>query len=253
VALRYGIPGTSGPPLVAVLPIENPDAVALLATPPLENPGAAGERAQDETATCTREGHSWRVTLGARSALVRHSVGMLHLVVLLANPNVEIRAVDLVAGVAGLAEAGRDPVAQPLLDPAAVRDYRRRLTELTAEIDEAEATGPAKQTTPARQNPATPARLDRAARARQERDWLIAQLGAGTGFGGRPRRFSDGTENARLAVGKAIRRAIARVAEADRIIGDHLTRTVHTGVRCAYLVQCPPAGVTARSASAPGR
>ncbi|UQU63027.1 hypothetical protein COUCH_28920 [Couchioplanes caeruleus] len=209
MALGYGVPGT-GTPIFAVLPVDDP--------------GPGRDRA--EVATCTREGHGWRITLGARSTVVRHSIGMLHLVVLLANPNVEVRAVDLVAGVAGLGEAGLDPVAQPVLDRSAVQDYRHRLTGLTTEIDEAEAAGDAA----------------RARRAHREREWLIAQLGAGTGLGGRPRRFADGAENARLAVGKAIRRAIARVAEADRIVGDHLTGTVHTGIRCAYFVQCPPPG-----------
>jgi len=37
-----------------------------------------------------------------------------------------------------------------------------------------------------------------------------------------------------VAVGKAIRRALARIAEADPILGDHLRQTVHTGVRCSY-------------------
>jgi hypothetical protein len=29
-------------------------------------------------------------------------------------------------------------------------------------------------------------------------------------------------------------RALARIAEADPILGDHLRQTVHTGVRCSY-------------------
>ncbi|MEV4709094.1 hypothetical protein [Actinoplanes sp. NPDC049316] len=181
-------------------------------------PLGAGEA---KTATCTHEGVSWRVTLGERSAVVRESVGMLHLAVLLANPGVEVRAVELVAGVAGLDGAGRDPVAQPILDRTAVQRYRQRLTELTREIEDAEAGG----------------HRARAARARREREWLVTQLGAGTGLGGRARHFPDGAENARIAVGKAIRRAIARVAQADRLVGDHLRRTVRTGVRCVYIVQ----------------
>jgi hypothetical protein len=35
-------------------------------------------------------------------------------------------------------------------------------------------------------------------------------------------------------VGKAIRRALARITEADGVIGEHLRQTVHTGVRCSY-------------------
>jgi hypothetical protein len=35
-------------------------------------------------------------------------------------------------------------------------------------------------------------------------------------------------------VGKAIRRALARITEADPVIGEHLRQAVHTGVRCSY-------------------
>jgi len=70
--------------------------------------------------------------------------------------------------------------------------------------------------------------------ARAERDWLVAQLSSAAGFGGRTRAFPDQPERARVAVGKAIRRALARIAEADAVIGEHLRQTVHTGVRCSY-------------------
>ena len=59
-------------------------------------------------------------------------------------------------------------------------------------------------------------------------------VGGLTGFGGRTRAFPDQPERARVAVGKAIRRALARIAEADEVIGEHLRQTVHTGVRCSY-------------------
>ena len=46
--------------------------------------------------------------------------------------------------------------------------------------------------------------------------------------------FPDQGERARVAVGKAIRRALARITETDPILGEHLRQTVHTGVRCSY-------------------
>jgi hypothetical protein len=54
------------------------------------------------------------------------------------------------------------------------------------------------------------------------------------GFAGRRRSVPDQPERARVAVGKAIRRALGRVTEADAAIGEHLRQTVHTGVRCSY-------------------
>jgi len=55
---------------------------------------------------------------------------------------------------------------------------------------------------------------------------------------GRPRRRRcNGNDwpSGRIAVGKAIRRAIDHVGAADRVIGEHLHHTLRTGTRCSYL------------------
>ena len=162
-----------------------------------------------------RVGRKWRLTLRGRGVLVEDSIGMVHLAVLIANPRQEIQAADLVAGLAGLSgTSGEAGAAQRVLDPEAIAEYRTRLKRLDIEIDELEP--------------------DRARQARAERDWLVAQLSSAAGFGGRTRSFPDQPERARVAVGKAIRRALARITEADGVIGEHLRQTVHTGVRCSY-------------------
>jgi hypothetical protein len=135
--------------------------------------------------------------------------------VLIANPRQEIQAADLVAGYGALTGLQAGP-AQQVLDAEAIAEYRNRLKQLDSQLGEAE-TGPA-----------------RAGQARAERDWLVAQLSSAAGFAGRTRAFPDQPERARVAVGKAIRRALARIAEADPVIGEHLRQTVHTGVRCSY-------------------
>jgi len=123
--------------------------------PPTEHPEEAREPVA-EGATCVRDGRQWRITLGRQGVQIAHSVGMLHLAVLLNNPGRDIPAVELVMGTVAFGKS-------------------------------------ADQSVP------------------------------------------DNQERARLAVTKAIRRAIARVSEADAVIGEHLKRTVHTGVRCSYL------------------
>jgi hypothetical protein len=181
--------------------------------------GSAPAAGSAERAGCSRAGRKWRLTLRERSVLVEDSVGMLHLAVLIANPREDIPAADLAAGLAALAgAAGRSGTAQPLLDQQALAEYRSRLARLDAEIDEFDSARAA----------------DQAARARAERDWLAAQLSGAAGFAGRTRSFPDDGERARVAVGKAIRRALARIADADPVIGEHLRQTVHTGVRCSY-------------------
>ena len=148
---------------------------------------------------------------------------MTYLAVLIASPRREIQAADLVAGLAALSGAaagaiGGDGAADPVLDRAAVAQYRNRLVQVAAEIDKLEPGD----------DPV------RAASARAERAWLTAELASAAGLRGRTRSFPDGAERARVAVGKAIRRALARISEADPFIGEHLRQTVHTGARCSY-------------------
>ncbi len=59
-------------------------------------------------------------------------------------------------------------------------------------------------------------------------------MASATGLGGRTRSFPDQGERARVAVGKAIRRALLRIAETDPFIGEHLRQNVQTGARCSY-------------------
>ena len=174
-------------------------------------------------AQCRRVGRKWRVTWQDRSVLVEDSIGMTHLAVLVANPRQEIFAADLAAGLAALSAAGDGSSrargsAHPVLDQAAISEYRDRLRRLDTELDRLE----------------TGSDPDRGGPVRAERDWLVAQLASASGFGGRVRSFPDHPERARVSVGKAIRRALARITEADATLGDHLRQNVHTGVRCSY-------------------
>jgi hypothetical protein len=179
-----------------------------------------GEVVCDDAIECSRHGRNWRVTLGSRSVAVEHSIGLLHLAVLIANPRREIPAIDLVAGVEAVTGgATRDAgSAQPVLDRTAIREYRHRLSQLPAEIDALEARNDTR----------------RAAQARAEREWLIAALSGASSLGDRTRCFTDDPERARIAVGKSIRRAITRIAEMDAVIGETLRGRIRTGIRCSY-------------------
>jgi hypothetical protein len=178
-------------------------------------PGAA------EPATCRRRGRQWEITLGHRTVLVEHSRGMQYLATLMANPAQEIRAVELASG-PGLPNPavarGAAGTNQPVLDDIAKREYRRRLSKLQDEIDAYESHGD----------------FDRADLVRSERDWLLAELASAAGLGGRARAFTTSDERARIAVGKAIRRALDRITANDPAVGNHLRTAIHTGVRCCY-------------------
>ena len=186
-------------------------------------------------AACDRVGRKWRLAVADRSVLVDDSIGMLHLAVLIANPRQEIPAADLVRGLAALSRPAPGPPAgiggpQPVLDDKAIAEYRNRLTQLDAEIARLETAAARDHANAGDQAAAH----DQAGQARGEREWLAAQLASAAGLSGRVRSFPDGAERARVAVGKAIRRALVRIDEADAVVGAHLHQTVHTGARCSY-------------------
>jgi uncharacterized small protein (DUF1192 family) len=167
---------------------------------------------------CERRGRGWSLHWAGRCLTLPDSRGLTYLSVLLAHPGRPIAAVELAMGPAP-EPPDPDGVPQPLLDARAVQEYRRRLAALQDELD----------------------RLDRvgdqagAIRAQAERDWLVAQLRGATGLAGRARTFTTTEERARIAVGKAIRRALAQIGRADPALGRLLADRVHTGRHCVYL------------------
>jgi hypothetical protein len=173
--------------------------------------------------TCERDGKGWLVRFGDLECVVEDSVGMSYLSVLLRNPEYEISALELAAGPDTTPPDDGRRSEQPFLDEAAVRAYRARLSTLRSQIDEFTAMHD----------------HVRAERARVEYDWLVSELVSASGLAGRPRRFADNGERARVSVGKAIRRAIGRIEAAEPGIGEHLRATVYTGMRCRYMPRRP--------------
>jgi hypothetical protein len=104
------------------------------------------------------------------------------------------------------------------LDQQAKAEYRQRLADLGSELAEAEEWN----------DP------ERAARVREERDFLARELGAAVGLGGRDRPQASNAERARVNVTRAIRAALDRIAEHSPELGRHLARTVRTGTFCTY-------------------
>lgn len=183
-----------------------------------------------------REGDVWHLAYAGRETRVKDSKGLNYIRELLANPNIEIAALAL-AG-AGQAPAGTGHHDEPglraggfgglgeLLDAQAKAAFGRRLDELTEELEEAEAF----------RDP------ERAARAREEIEFLGAELARATGRGGRSRPVASPAERARVNVTKTIKQSLRRVAEEHEALGDHLAATIRTGTFCCYLPgpQLPP-------------
>jgi hypothetical protein len=164
-----------------------------------------------------RVGDHWRLAAGVEEATVPDSLGLRYLARLLAAPHRSVSVGEL---------TGRDngESHHPVLDDRARESYRRRLTELRAEIDEADAD----------------ADIERSARLRIELDALTDELTKMLRPGGRSRAFAGSQERARTAVQKAIRRAIDRIAAEAPDLADGLRRSVRTGTHCSFE---PEAGV----------
>jgi len=177
-----------------------------------------------------REGDYWSVIFEGRTVRVRDLKGMRYLARLLADPGREYHVLDLVAAetgsgaqadssqAAGLPRAGLGDAGESL-DAQAKDAYRRRLAEIDHDLEQARAIGDA----------------ERAAQADTEREFLVQELARAFGLGGRGRRAASASERARAGVTRAVRQAMARIAEHHPQLGQHLSRTIRTGTYCAYV------------------
>ena len=176
-----------------------------------------------------REGEYWSIVFEQDAFRVRDSRGMQHLARLLRTPGHEVHALELTAPPsapvdrasvveAAVAMAGSDD-AGPALDAEAKAAYRARLIDLREELAEAEAW----------HDP------ERVARLQAEQDALVRELGAALGIGGRDRPTGSPSERARISATRAIRAAMARIADQSPALGAHLEATIRTGTYCAYV------------------
>jgi len=176
------------------------------------------------------EGDYWTLAFGGRMCRLRDAKGLHHIAHLLGRPGEYVAASDLLAAL----ERGAAPQpsgstngqmarsvgdAGPVLDGHARTAYRRRLDELRVALDEAERFND----------------TGRAASARTEIEFIEDQLAAAVGLWGRDRRAASVTERARLTVTKRIKGVLERVNRRHPALGEHLTRTIRTGLLCAYL------------------
>jgi hypothetical protein len=164
-----------------------------------------------------RDGAVWTVRSDEHAVQLPDSLGLRYLDILVSNPAVEISALDLVrlaSGAPVLAEAqGQDRIDEQARDA-----YRARLAELDAELAEAREWN-------------DPRRAERIA---TEREFLISELNAAFGLGGRPRQLGSDLEKARINVTRAIRSAIRKLAGHAPELASRLDAAVQTGAFCRY-------------------
>ncbi len=193
---------------------------------------------QPRTAEFRRRGANWDVTFAGQHAVVRHTAGMAHLALLLAQPDREIFVLELVQA-AEYSGPGQQPDARlaiggavgdgalradagsgvgPLLSEETKWEYRAKIKALQDDYEDAVNVGDDA----------------RAAEVDALRELLIEELAKATGFGGRDRDPKSPSERARTNVRKAIITAIRNIDGAHPSLAGHLNASIHTGTRCAY-------------------
>ncbi len=182
------------------------------------------------SATFSCESDIRTVSFAGEAVSLRDLKGFRYLERLLADPNREFHVLDLVAVEQGTLptvhapgqgldfEAGLGDGALPVLDEEARLAYRRRLTEVDEDIEEATDMND----------------TGRIELAQRDRDYLIAELSRAVGLGGRHRSAGGSSERARTAVTRSLRYALGRLAEHHTTLAAHLEQSVHTGTYCSY-------------------
>jgi tetratricopeptide (TPR) repeat protein len=197
-----------------------------------------GEHPSDahDQAIFSREGDYWTIAYEGKTARLKDAKGLHYIAHLIAHPGEEIRALDLVTRIGGGGEETAEKAsaedlsrsdtatgdlghAGEILDAQAKAAYQRRLSELEEEIEEAREFK----------------NEERIAKAEDEKEALGRELRGAIGLAGRDRRSASATERGRIAVTKAIRLSLNKIAENDPSLGKLLSTTIKTGTVCAYV------------------
>ena len=170
-------------------------------------------------AAFVRSGTVWRLEFRGRAVTVVDSKGIRDLAVLLARPGREVHVLDLVEASGGPLRAAAGIDAGPMIDAAARAAYKQRLVDLEDDIETAERNSD----------------LGRLAMLEAEKEFLVAELAAALGLGGRPRLVGDRVEKARKAVAMRIGTALKAIENGHPELARHLRNSVSTGRSCRYL------------------
>lgn len=192
---------------------------------------AASPESEDSTeATLRREGDYFSISLNGEGFRLKSSKGLHYIASLLGSPGREIHVLDLLAADRGFEPESRGVVGHyrdelqggdgslPVLDQSAKDAYVRRLSDLDEDIAEAERFSDG----------------ERAARAREEREFVLSELSSAVGLGGRDRPVHSQAERARVNVTRAIRSALVKIETNSPLLGRHLDSTIRTGLFCSY-------------------
>ena len=160
-----------------------------------------------------KDGEYWTLGYGGKPFRLKDTKGFAYLAHLLRHPGTEFHVFDLVGGIAGggddepqkeAIDITRLEDAGEMLDEQTKSSYRRRLSELREELEEARELGNA----------------DRAEKAEAEIDSITVEISRAVALGGRGRRAGSASDRARQSVAKTIKSVLERIAQSDAALGD---------------------------------
>lgn len=179
---------------------------------PAPSVSSAPPRSQTDGVTLVRRGDYWELAAEGTLLHLEDSKGVRYLAQLLEAPGRSFHVLELSG--ASLTETDRSDHG-PVLDERAVAEYKRRVAELRAQLEE-EGEGP------------------RALAVRSELEALEDQLAEGLGLGGRRRRTGSNVERARVNVQRRLRDTLRRIEAQAPDLARRLERAIKTGVTCVY-------------------
>jgi tetratricopeptide (TPR) repeat protein len=188
--------------------------------------------------TFRKEGEFWTIAFADRTFRLKDAKGLHYIAYLVARPGQRIHVLDLIDAIEGSAAGGRISnqveseglsVIRDLggsgapIDARARSEYRARLGDLEADLDEAE-----------RMND-----LGHIERLRAEIEAVERELTESSGLGARRRARSAHAERARGLVRKNIRTALDKIRHENQALGRHFSRAISLGYFCAYQSEDP--------------
>jgi hypothetical protein len=173
-----------------------------------------------------RQNDYWIIRYDGHVAFLKCTRGLCCLAVLLSDPGREFHVRELLTGLMTVSKpVGANQslptglhAGGPMLDAKAKAEYKRRITELWQDLNEAERFNDPQRKT----------------EVQNELQAVSDHLASAIGLGGRDRNTSLDAERARSAVTKRIKKAIQKIGEAIPSLGYHLAARIKTGYFCSY-------------------
>lgn len=158
------------------------------------------------------KGDIWEMNYKNETIALKNAKGYHDIHELLSQPFQELHCKDL------LGTAIDESNSTESIDSKAKAQYLKRIKELQADINEAEEMN----------------QIEKTSSLREEYENLLDHLSQSVGIGGKTRKIGSTVEKARSAVTWRIRNAVKKIETTHPELGNHLSKSIKTGIYCAY-------------------